>query len=1142
MVSSYGIVTIALAYISLLFLVAWAGERWTGKGMRRWLPAIYGLSLAVYCSSWSFLGTVGQAASSPWAFLPIYVGPILLFTIGFGFLRRVVTVANAQSITSVADFIAARYGKSQLLAIVVTLVATLGLMPYMALQLKAMVVSINLFQGDSPTDHSLLALAIAITLALFAILFGTRKLDATEHNPGMIMAVAFESVVKLLAFVAVGMVVVFIAFDGPAALLRQAQNSASLPPLHLDLLDVAPDTLIAMAAFVALPRMFHVLVVENQRSSDLERSRWTLPAYLVLFSLFVIPLAIAGRLLIGDAASPDTYVITLPQHLGMDWLAVVALLGAISAASSMVIVAVVTIAIMISNEWLIPILLRSGNIRGKNFNQFSVRLLNSRRIIIVLTLLAAYGAYLQVGNAPSLARIGMLSFGAFAQLAPALIGAVYWRHGHRHGVMAGLLLGLVGWALVLAKPVWPAAEWPFLWFGLHSDMSQLVLVLAVNTIIYLAVSTLARPSVTDRVQARIFTQSQRDNRSGERRHGTISQQDLLLLVSRFVGPERAYRSFAQLFPSAIARETWNKTAEQNMVETGERLIASVLGASSASTVMDSVLLGQDLAIDQVFNLVDEASAKILLSQDQMRGAIEHAAEGISVVDSDLNLVAWNRTYERLFDYPTEFLTAGMPVAEIIRYNAELGRCGAGAVADHIAKRVGFMKAGSAHKSERRRADGRVIQMQGNPMPDGGFVMTFSDITEFRRQQQALTLANETLEQRVAERTQELTELNQRLRRAKAAEEQANQSKTRFLAAVGHDLMQPLNAARLFTASLLQEQARSEAERATLANIAGSLRGAGEMLSDLLDISKLEAGNLAVNRRAVTLASVLEPLVVEFEAMAGSAGLRFRHRLMAANVDTDPNLLRRVVQNFLTNALRYTDRGTILLGCRRRQGQIEIQVWDSGCGIDEADMALIFAEFKQVDGPRSNNGLGLGLAIAERIANVLRYPLQAQSQLGQGSMFSVTVPITDTVVALPKPRAVLANRATPLAGVVVLCIDNEETILAGLSSLLERWQCQVITASSLADAKMRLGFAGVAPDMMLADYHLDDGLTGLDAMIAIRASYGDELPGILITADTRKELVEQVEGLQFGFMAKMVKPAALKAMISSMVRRAPERKI
>ncbi len=1133
MLSSYSVLTISLLYITLLFLVAWGGERWLGRLGRRPAAMIYGLSLAVYCSSWSVLGTVGQAARDPWAFLPIYIGPILLFTVGFGFLRKLVTVARTQNITSVADFIAARYGKSQLLAGFVTLIATLGLMPYMALQLKASVVSLGLFQSNgSRLDDDALALVIALALALFAILFGTRKLDATEHNPGMILAVAFESVVKLTAVLLVGGVVIFTAFQGPAEVIAQARALEVAPSLQLDLAELGPEVLIATAAFVCLPRMFHVMVVECEDTGFVDRTRWVLPLYLVLISLFVIPLALAGRVLLGESVAADTYVISLPLALGHEWLAVIALLGTISAATSMVIVAVVTVSVMISNEWLVPLLLRTGQIRGKNYDQFASRLLNARRVIIVLMLAAAYGAYQTIGHEDSLARIGMLAFGAFAQLAPGLMGALYWKRGHRNGVLAGLLVGFCGWSLVMFKPLLGLTDLTLL--GVADDMGQIALFLLLNTLFFVLVSLSSRASVRDRMLASSFAQQPGGDREGGRRTGSVSQQDLLLLSSRFVGPGRAYQSFARAFPSAVARETWNKAAEPAMVAHSERLIASVLGASSAAMVMDSVLQGRDLALEEVFTLVDEASAKILMSQDQMRGAIEHAFEGISVVDSDLNVVAWNRRYEELFDFPDGFLQVGMPVAGIIRYNARLGRCGPGDPEAHVAKRVEYMKAGSAHTSERRRSDGRVIRMRGNPMPGGGFVMTFSDITDFKAQEAALKEANETLEARVVERTSELAAANARLLEAKTAEEQANQSKTRFLAAVGHDLMQPLNAARLFTAALMQGGALTEADRKSVANIAGSLKGAGEMLSDLLDISKLEAGTLAVNRRSINLGTVLKPLTVEFEAMAAAKGLRFTHTLRDLTVDTDPNLLRRIVQNFLTNALRYTDSGRILLACRKRGEQVEIQVLDTGCGIETADVTEIFKEFRQLDRSGERTGLGLGLAIAEGIAQVLDHPLRVQSELGRGSLFSVRVPLARTAVAA-EGMAALTSRSAPLKGVRVLCIDNEEQILAGLSSLLTRWQCEVVTARDLNDARIQLGLNGFAPDIILADYHLDQDQSGLEAMERLRERYGPDLPGILITADTRKELMEEVESKGFGFMAKMVRPAALRAMISASLR-------
>ncbi len=1133
MLSSLTVIIVSLGYVTLLFLIAWLGERWVGKRKARLGPWVYGLSLAVYCSSWSFLGTVGQASTSPWAFLPIYIGPILLFTLGFGFIRKLVMVAKAQNITSVADFIAARYGKSQLLAVLVTLIATLGIMPYVALQLKAMVFSLGLFADDTFIENDTLALLIAMTLALFAILFGTRKLDATEHNPGMILAVAFESFVKLFAFVLVGMVVTFGLFDGPMDILQQARSQQVAPSMVLDLADIGPEVLISMAAFVCLPRIFHVMVVEVEQTEHVDRARWMLPLYLILFSCFVIPLALAGRVMLGDAVAADTYVINLPLAIGADWLAVIALLGTISAASSMVIVAVVTIAIMISNEWLVPLLLRSGRIRGKSFDQFSIGLLNARRLVILVLLVAGFLAYRLLDNTDTLARIGMLAFGAFAQLAPALVGGLYWKKGHRNGVLLGLLMGFGGWCYAMARPMLGLELEELRLLGnVSDDMNHILLALLANCAGYLIGSWLSRPSVTERIQSGAFVQLPGMPKANHGRVGSISQQDLLLLASRFVGPARAYASFSQFFPDAIARESWNKPASEALIEHTERLIASVLGASSASVVMDSVMRGRDLALDEVFSLVDEASAKILMSQDQLRGAIEHAFEGMSVVDGDLNLVAWNRRYEALFDFPEGFLKAGMPVAEIIRYNARLGRCGPGTVEHHVDKRVAFMRAGSAHTSERQHGDGRVIRIRGNPMPDGGFVMTFSDITDFRAQEAALKEANENLEARVAVRTRELAQLNAQLLEAKAAEEQANQSKSRFLAAVGHDLMQPLNAARLFTASLMQETRMHPKDHETVVHIAGSLKAAGEMLSDLLDISKLDSGTMTVERRAVNLANVLEPLTVEFAAMAGNKGLTFRHRLRDLTLDTDPNLLRRLVQNFLTNALRYTDSGTILLGCRRRGQAVEIQVLDTGCGIADDQVEEIFKEFRQVEGQGERAGLGLGLAIADRIAKVLNTPLRVESALGVGSLFSVTVPLARYKV---QATSVSTVRTAPLQGVKVLCIDNEEAILAGLESLLKRWQCKVVTARDLADARIRLGLKGFAPDIVLADYHLDNGQSGLEAMDGIRKLYGAELPGILITADTRKELVEEVESRGYRYMAKMVRPAALRAMISASVK-------
>ncbi|QDF67333.1 hybrid sensor histidine kinase/response regulator [Shewanella sp. SNU WT4] len=1130
---------IAICYVCLLFVLAYTGERRVGRLPLRIREIIYGLSLAVYCSSWSFLGTVGQAANDLWSYIPIFLGPILIFTFGFGLLRKMVLVSKAQHITSIADFIAARYGKSQKLAALVTLISVIGIMPYIVLQLKAMVASLALFQTQAPSDNVLVPLVISALLAIFAILFGTRKLDATEHNPGMMLAIAFESVVKLAAFLLLGLVVSFYMFNDIGDIWRQASAQGLIHGSSLNIGNMLPELIVGMAAFLCIPRQFHVMVVECESDSMLRRSRWIFPAYLVLFGIFVVPLALAGNLLLGASVAPDTYVINLPLKHDMSWLAVIALLGAISAATGMVIVAVVTISTMMSNEWLLPLMLRTGGINQKSFGQFSQMLLKSRRISIVLILMLGYIHYLWLGDSDSLSSLGMLSFGAFAQLAPAVIGGLYWKKGNRKGVFLGLATGFTLWGFILIDSMNAhqlAINSALTFDSFTPEVSDTLWALIANAGGYILGSLWFRAGVAERIQASSFVSPNNFKRTQTKRQVIISQQDLLILASRFVSPTKAYESFSRFSADAVSPDSWHKAAPDNLVEHTEHMLARVLGASSAALVMDTVLEGRELGLDEVMNLVDDASTKIILSQDMLRGAIEHAYEGMSVVDKDFNLVAWNKQYVELYQYPEGFLKTGMGISDVIRFNASRGYCGPGDVEQQVSTRMQHMKDGSAHSSERKRRDGRVIKIQGNPMPNGGFVMTFTDITQYRHQEQALREMNETLEVRVSERTRELALLNTELISAKAHEEQANASKSRFLAAVGHDLMQPLNAARLFTASLAQYSALDDEARKTVGHVNQSLKIAGELLTDLLDISKLDSGTVEVNRQDFAIADLLDNLGVEFSAMAADCHIDFTLVKSSLVVHSDIALLRRILQNFLTNAYRYARGSKVLLGCRRRGDNVEIQVIDTGCGIEHEYIQDIFREFKRLNqsGSEQVSGLGLGLAIAKRLSIILNNELKVSSVYGSGSMFSVVVPLgSQDKVAAP---VIIRPLMPTLAGVKVLCIDNEEAILAGLSSLLSRWQCIVVCAPNLAEAKINLGLKGIDPDIVLADYQLDKGENGLDAMDAIRAHYGVDIQGVLITANTSQDLIDDVRAKGFHYMAKMVKPAALRALISSLVQR------
>ncbi|EIS3744963.1 hybrid sensor histidine kinase/response regulator [Aeromonas hydrophila] len=1144
------LIGLSLSYLGLLFLIAYVAD----KNKRRRLkgqPLLYSLSLAVYCTSWTFFGTVGQASESPWSPVPIYLGPMLVFLFGWRLLARLILVAKREHITSIADFIAARYGKSQRLAMVIALIAIMGILPYLVLQLKAIVTGLDLLMANSvpagPTGNTAgLALGVALLLALFSILFGTRHLDATEHHRGMVVAIAFESVVKLLAFMAVGGFALWLILSKPSqarTLVASDFLDAVVAVTPGSLLELAIYTLVAMCAVICLPRQFHVTVVENNQGQDLHWARWLFPLYLFVMGLFIWPLALAGKQWVGAGMASDTYVISLPMSLGFDGMALLAFLGGTSAATGMVIVCTIALAIMVSNDLVLPVLLRRFWQQGRDERLVRL-LLQVRRGAILLILLAAWGLYLWLGDLTSLSRIGYLSFGAVAQFAPALLLGLYWRHGNRKGVYLGLALGVSLWfatllaesgllagsplAALLAPPDWPAFR------DLSLGAWCIFLSLLLNLIGYVAGSLLSQAAVSERLQAANFVgKPSRDTTALYQ--ARVSVKELEMLAARFVGSSRVKRAFGRFAGERGGTLAPQMQASAELIAHTERLLAGVFGTSSARLVLASALQGRNMQLEEIATIVDEASDVFRFNRGLLQGAIEHMGQGISVVDRELKLVAWNRRYIELFHYPPGLIQVGRPIEEIIRYNAEQGLCGPGDVEAHVARRVAFMQRGSQHISARERPDGRVIEMQGNPMPAGGFVMTFTDITPFRDAERVLREANEHLEARVAERTHELSELNRQLLLVNQQVERANHSKSRFLAAVSHDLTQPLNAAKLFTSSLLEMLPPANEPARIARHIDDALGATEDLITDLLDISRLEAGKFKAKKLDFALRDVFDNLKAEFGVLAQAGGIQFSVVESGVAVYSDVRLLRRVLQNFLTNAFRYNPGGRVLLGCRRLGDKVRIEVWDNGPGIPADKQEAIFDEFSRLDHSRTarEQGLGLGLAIARGIALVLGHNLTLRSWPGAGSVFAITLnlatrPVATTQVAAP------TQRDSQLEGIRVLCIDNESDILIAMHSLLGRWGCEVVCAQSLAQAEDLIA-GGFLPQLVLSDYHLDDGKTGLQALHMLRLAHGNDIGGIIISADRKSELQAQIREHGYGYISKPVKPLKLRALMNSILR-------
>jgi signal transduction histidine kinase len=744
---------------------------------------------------------------------------------------------------------------------------------------------------------------------------------------------------------------------------------------------------------------------------------------------------------------------------------------------------------------------------------------------LTITLLAyVYAQAIEAGM--PLASIGLLSFSAAAQFAPAILIGLYWKGASRTGAIFGLSIGVASWFFFLLLPSFSTAagELPSISFNQGAAWS-----LFLNALITVLVSLVVPDGKPAPGAAR----------GGDHESGLITLGELQKTIGRFLGLENTTEALAThlgtttLEPAALATPA--------TVQFGERLLAGSIGSASARTVLTTALHHRGLRARDVMELLDRTSQAVQFNRELLESTLDNMSQGVAVVDRDLRLVGWNRRYLQLMQFDESLVHLGQPVEELIRINAARGLLGDGDAEGDIDlavnKRLEHLRSGLPYRFERPWLDGTVMEMQGNPLPGGGYVTTYTDITHFKEIERKLQEVNETLEQRVLQRTQELSDAVQELELAREVAESANLSKTRFLAAASHDLLQPMNAARLFI-SILRQQQEPDGEQAQLVKrVDRSLSAAEELLSALLDISKLDSGMYRPELEALSVEDMFEQLRRRFQPLAANRNLQLRVHAIDCFVCSDRKLLYRILQNFLANAIRYTEKGGVVLGCQRRGGQLRLSVWDTGVGIDAADSEAIFQEFHRLEYAQrlDEKGLGLGLAICDRIARMLQHEILVRSRPGHGSCFSITTPLApaDAVKSRAKPVDSTRDYA-PLEGRVVLCIDNEPDILDGMKLLLERWGCVARLAANREQAVQQVTQFG-APDFVLADYQLAEPHDGLEVVAHLDKLVGAPLPTIVITADRSTELEDKARARGYGLLRKPIKPATLRTLITNMLK-------
>ncbi len=676
MLSTETIIFVSICYIGILFAVAYYGDHRADAG-RSIInnPYVYALSMAVYCTAWTFYGSVGRAVRSGPAFLAIYIGPTLMTALGWLVLRKIMRISRVHRITSIADFIASRYGKSILLGGVVAIIAVLGIVPYISLQLKAISTSFQILRSYEPgyVSEGLrrmpffedTAFYVAFLLAAFAVLFGTRKPEVTERHEGLVAAIALESLTKLVAFLAVGLFVTFVLYDGFGDLFGRINNRPELaslltlgPRVGDAYIDWAVYVFLSMLAIILLPRQFQIAVIENVDEEHLKKAIWLFPLYMLAINIFVLPVALAGMLHFGgQTVDPDTFVLTLPLVHNQKILTLLVFIGGMSAATGMVIVETIALSTMISNNLLMPLLLHIPALKWSSRTDLSSWLVAIRHGAIILVILLGYIYFHLTAEFYTLVSIGLVSFAAVAQFAPALLGGLFWKGGTQKAALWSMILGFIVWSYTMVLPSLAAADvlpqsiihsgpwgirWlrPFSLFGLQGfdRVSHAVFwSLLINTATYIGVSLFTNPSALEHTQATMFVDVFHFSSETEESlvwRGTARIPDLTSLLERFLGKERTEEALTK-YTKSHHLDLHSLNADPGFVTHVEKLLAGAIGSASARVMVASVVKEEPLGVQEVMDILDETRQVITHSQEleKLTAELKTANEQLKELDS-----------------------------------------------------------------------------------------------------------------------------------------------------------------------------------------------------------------------------------------------------------------------------------------------------------------------------------------------------------------------------------------------------------------------------------------------------------------------------------------------------------------------------
>lgn len=978
----YNLFFIVLCYLLLLFAVAYYAERKekAGKSIVN-NPYIYSFSLAVYCTSWTFYGSVGKAATSGLSFLTIYLGPTLMAAIWLVVLKKIVRLAKTNRITTISDFIGSRYGKSLFLSALVAIVAVVGIAPYVGLQIKAIMSTFTIISGETTGSAAAAGLFITFILGVFAIMFGARRLDSSERHGGLVFAIAFESIVKLVAFIAVGIFVTYNLFNGFGDIFDRIKNSE-----HSILLFLGTGTgtayfewfallFLSMMAIMFLPRQFQMAVVENYDEAHITKASWLFPLYLFLINIFVLPIAFGGLLLGGTEKMADYFVLTLPLNHGERYLSLLAFIGGFSAATGMVIVESLALSTMVMNSIIMPALI--------NFHdapKFPAVVLNIKRLVILGVVFLGYLFATSIGEFYSLVDMGLKSFEAVTLFAPAFLLGLYWKRGTKAGAIAGLMAGFGIWFYTLIIPAMTKAGMidssgiiglltnsemlnPNSLFGIKGLGKwghSLFWSLSFNLMFYISVSVFTRQSKEEEIQSLIFVESYENIREITL-SSSYTVSDIENILAQYLGRQEARDAIGNFLSKK--NKKWDELAAKELFELrneAEKILAGAIGSSIAAIIFEDKLVLTEKERGELSESIKHITESLRLSRQELADAnrqlsylkefseniIESAPVGIATIDSQLKVKYWNKGIETItgikksdaFNNSIVLLLPWIP-GDILLQNEQ--------------KEISF-----------ETPEHRTFKINISPFkdPSGGFVFILEDITENKKMEEQLLQASKLA------------------------------SIGKLTAGISHEIGNPLASISSLVQELDSLDMKSpggiEFTEKSLQTINSHIERIARIVRSLGDFARVASAE----KKVCNIAEILDRTItlVKYDK-------RFKNINLATEIEGAPELyvnpdqIQQVFMNLMLNAIdAMPDGGNLNISMKRKGGAAEIVFSDTGTGIDDSVIDRIFDPFFTTK--PLGKGTGLGLSICYGIIREHEGTITVKSKKGEGTTFTISFPL------------------------------------------------------------------------------------------------------------------------------------------------------